>query len=177
MLYISEFLTVPVYSRLCRVPKRRNSCAWCSQCYRLYVPSVIQPTALNNCIHRPGSRSRFSSTPADSVVKPTKKLTSHRQPKDPSATGIALQWKYKQAASCRNIGSKCFVELMRRGIQVAYIHSQTINSIIHCVFAIFVPQVPVASEACKKVVKGQLKPIVKPADFSWISPANQPPVF
>jgi len=42
MHYISEFLTVPVYSRLCRVPKRRTSCAWCSQCYRLYVPSVIQ---------------------------------------------------------------------------------------------------------------------------------------
>jgi len=59
------------------------------------------------------SHSRFSPTPAVSVlsrrqpthiVKQPKKLQSHRQLKGPSATGIPLNFKLKKAVSCREIG-------------------------------------------------------------------------
>jgi len=59
------------------------------------------------------SHNRFSPTPADSVLshrQPThigeaaEKFTSHRQLKDPSATGIPLNFKLKKAVSCRKIG-------------------------------------------------------------------------
>jgi len=58
---------------------------------------------------RPVSHSRFSPTPSDSVlnrrhaaitlVKLPKKITSHRQPKDPSTTGIPLKLKFKTVVS------------------------------------------------------------------------------
>jgi len=58
---------------------------------------------------RPVSHSRFSPTPADSMLSrrqpthfgsATKTIASHRQPKDPSATGIPLKLNFKKAVSC-----------------------------------------------------------------------------
>jgi len=77
--------------------------------------------------------SRFGAmpSPADSHWLSRRKIyKARRQPKDPSATGIPLNFKLKKAVSGTKIGYKCIIELMRRVTQVANIFSQTINSII-----------------------------------------------
>jgi len=59
---------------------------------------------------------------------------------------------FKKAVSCRKIGEKCIVELMRKVIHATYIYSQTVNSIIHYFFVIFVPHIPTAHGTCKKLL-------------------------
>jgi len=80
---------------------------------------------------RPVIRSRFLPTPADSVlsrltlVKPPKNVQAIASQKtDQPATDIPLKLNFRKAVPV-------IVELMRRVIQVAYINSQTVSSIIH----------------------------------------------
>jgi len=78
---------------------------------RVYINTLYAMDMMG--FHKSVSHSRFSPTPADLMLsrrqlthirQAAEKITSHRQPKDPSATGIPLNLKFKKAVSCRKMG-------------------------------------------------------------------------
>jgi len=66
---------------------------------------------------------------------------------------IPVNFKLMKAVSCRKIGLKCIVELMRRVTQVACIFTNNKQYYSLKFFNIFVPHLPIAPGTCKKVVK------------------------